>query len=111
MLVVIDGPDGAGKRTQVTMLVDWLRKNGFAAETMAFPQYETNIAGQLIFQCLAGKHGDFLALDPRIASVLYAVDRFESKAVLDEWLKNDHVVVLDRYITANMIHQGAKNSR
>jgi len=59
-------------------------------------------------ECLTGKYGNFLKLDPHIASVLYAADRFESKAQIEKWLKEGKTVVLDRYVSANQMHQGGK---
>jgi len=109
-LIVIDGGDGAGKATQASLLVQRLRAEGQKVETLDFPQYAQNTFGELIRECLDGKRGDFMAVDPRIASALYAADRFESKPRLEEWLKEDKVVILDRYVSANMMHQGAKIS-
>ena len=43
-----------------------------------------------------------------IASVLYAADRFESKSKIEKWLSQGYVVVLDRYVSSNQIHQGGK---
>jgi len=109
-LVVIDGGDGAGKATQTTLLVKRLRAEGKEVVTLDFPQYAKNIFGRLLRECLDGQRGDFMALDPRIASTLYAADRFESKPLLEQWLAEGQVVVLDRYVSANMLHQGAKVS-
>lgn len=107
-LIVIDGGDGAGKRTQTKLLVDHLQNDGHEVAALEFPQYEQNTFGQLIGQCLAGDRGDFLALDPRIASTLYAADRFESRATIEAWLEAGKVVVIDRYVSSNMLHQGGK---
>jgi len=107
-LLVIDGADGAGKATQTKLLVERLRADGLLVETMSFPGYERNVFGKLIKDCLLGQHGDFAALDPRIASTLYAADRFESRPQLVEWLNAGKVVVLDRYVSSNMLHQGSK---
>lgn len=107
-LIVIDGGDGAGKATQVRLLVDRLRQEGKSVETLDFPQYTQNTFGKLIRECLDGHRGDFMAVDARIASTLYAADRFETKPRIEQWLKEDKVVVLDRYVSANMMHQGAK---
>jgi dTMP kinase len=109
-LIVIDGGDGAGKATQVQLLIKRLEAEGVAAETLDFPRYEQNTFGQLIRECLDGKRGDFMQLDPRITSTLYAADRFESKPQLERWLAEGKLVVLDRYVSANMMHQGAKIS-
>jgi dTMP kinase len=45
---------------------------------------------------------------PKIASVLYAADRFESKDKTIKWLKEGNIVVANRYASANQIHQGGK---
>lgn len=107
-LIVIDGGDGAGKATQVALLVKRLMAEGHKVETLDFPQYTQNTFGGLIRECLDGKRGDFMATDARIASTLYAADRFESKPRLESWLAEGKVVVLDRYVSSNMMHQGAK---
>ncbi len=107
-LIVIDGLDGAGKATQAALLVARLKKEGKRVVTMDFPQYKKNFFGRLIGECLAGEHGDFLHLAPHIASVLYAGDRFEAATQIQKWLREGKYVVLDRYVSANQIHQGGK---
>lgn len=107
-LIVIDGADGAGKATQTKLLVDRLRNEGGVVETLSFPQYDQTAFGQLLRECLDGKRGDFLGLDPRIASVLYAADRYVARPQLEAWLAAGSMVVLDRYVSSNMLHQGSK---
>ncbi|HEY4519457.1 MAG TPA: hypothetical protein VJH33_00260 [Candidatus Paceibacterota bacterium] len=107
-LIVLDGSDGVGKRTQTELLVTRLKKEGIRVKTMDFPQYEKNFFGRLLRRCLAGEFGNFIALDPHLASILYAGDRFESKKPLDQWLSSGYTVVLDRYVSANQMHQGGK---
>lgn len=107
-LIVLDGSDGSGKATQTRFLLARLKKEGYRVKTLDFPQYEANFFGKLIGKCLAGEYGDFIGIDPHIASILYAADRFESKEVIEKWLKAGYVVVLDRYVSANQIHQGGK---
>ncbi len=107
-LIVVDGGDGAGKATQVALLVKRLREEGKKVETLDFPQYTQNTFGKLLRECLDGKRGDFMATDARVASTLYAADRFESKPRLEQWLAEGKVIVLDRYVSSNMMHQGAK---
>ena len=107
-LIVIDGGDGAGKATQTKLLIERLQSDGHSVETMDFPQYTQNTFGQLLRTCLDGYCNDFMNTDPRIVSTIYAADRFESKPQLEEWLSEGKIVVLDRYVSANMMHQGAK---
>jgi dTMP kinase len=107
-LIVLDGSDGSGKATQTRFLLARLKKEGYRVKTLDFPQYEKNFFGKLIGECLVGDYGDFVKIDPHIGSVLYAADRYESKPVIERWLKQGYVVVLDRYVSSNQIHQGGK---
>lgn len=107
-LIVIDGADGSGKATQSKLLVERLESEGRVVKKLDFPQYTANHFGRLLRECLDGKRGDFLELDPRIASTLYAADRFESADTIRQWLADGAVVILDRYVSSNMLHQGGK---
>lgn len=107
-LIVIDGTDGSGKATQTKLLAERLKREGFSVCTLDFPRYEENFFGRLLYDCLHGKRGNFPVLDPHITSVLYAADRFESKRKIEEWLSGGSIVILDRYVSANQIHQGGK---
>lgn len=109
-LIVIEGADGAGKATQTKFLVERLRNDGYEVETIDFPRYENNHFGKLIRECLDGKRGNFMDVDPRVVSALYAADRYESSKQINEWLSAGKMVVADRYVSANMLHQGAKIS-
>jgi len=107
-LIVIDGIDGSGKATQVALLNIRLKKAGVKVKTIDFPRYYHNFFGKLIGQYLSGIYGDFIATDPRVASVLYAADRFESSTEIQKWLNSGYTVIADRYASANQIHQGGK---
>lgn len=107
-LIVLDGSDGSGKATQTRFLLARLKQEGYKVKTLDFPQYEVNFFGGLIGECLAGTHGDFVSINPHIGSVLYAADRFESKPQIEKWLQQGNIVVLDRYVSSNQIHQGGK---
>lgn len=109
-LIVIDGIDGSGKATQVKLLKERLAKEGIRVKTIDFPRYETNFFGSLIGEYLSGVYGDFIKVAPRLASILYAADRFESSKEIQKWLDDGFVVLADRYATANQIHQGGKIS-
>lgn len=107
-IIVIEGPDGAGKTTQIELLNEALRKLGKKIKSIKFPQYKNNFFGKYIRECLDGKHGDFVNMEPVLASLPYAADRLESKNKLLEWVKNGYVILADRYTPANQIHQGGK---
>ena len=108
-LIVLDGSDGTGKQTQTKLLVERLQQQGLTVHSLDFPGYDRNVAGKLIHEALKeGKYGDFLSLPPKIVSVLYAFDRMESASLIQGWLDSGAVVVLDRYVSSNQIHQGGK---
>ena len=106
--IIFEGTDGCGKKTQTQLLTKRLKKESYKVKTIDFPQYYNNFFGKLIGECLAGKHGDFAKLDPKIASVLYAADRFESSQKIKNWLEAGYIVIADRYANSNQIHQGGK---
>jgi len=106
--IVIDGTDGSGKATQVELLAKRLKKEGKTVKVVDFPEYEKNFFGSFIGHCLTEQFYNFSHLHPKIASVLYAADRFESKDEIESWLKKGYVVLANRYVSANQIHQGGK---
>ena len=106
--IVIDGTDGSGKATQAQLLVERLIGAGYKVKKIDFPRYEDNFFGRLIGRYLAGEFGTSAQVSPYLASVLYAADRFESSGQIKQWLDEGCVVVADRYVSANQIHQGGK---
>lgn len=107
-LIVIDGIDGSGKTTQIKFLVKRLKKEGKTVKTVDFPEYYKNFFGAFIGHCLSEQYYNFLSVHPKIASILYAADRFESSDKIKKWLKQGKIVICNRYVSANQIHQGGK---
>lgn len=106
-LIVLDGIDGSGKKTQVVHLIKNLKEKGFQVETVSFPQYGKKPAG-LVEEYLNGKYGSPDEVGPYRASIFYACDRYDASFQIGAWLKEGKIVVLDRYVTANAGHQGGK---
>ena len=106
--IVFDGNDGSGKQTQARLLIERLEKEGHKIRIIDFPRYYNNFFGKFIGECLTGKYGDFIGVDPHIISVIYAADRYESSAEITEWLDKGYIVLADRYVSANQIHNGGK---
>jgi len=107
-LIVIDGTDGSGKATQTGLLIKHLKRDGYKVKVVDFPEYYSNFFGKFIGHCLSEQYYNFVKTHPKIASVLYAADRFESKGKIEKWLKDGYMVVANRYASANQIHQGGK---
>lgn len=105
---VIDGTDGSGKATQTRELIGRLRKEKYRVRTIDFPQYENNFFGKMVGRYLSGEFGGANEVSPYLASILFAADRFETKEKIDKWLKEGCIVIADRYVSSNQIHQGGK---
>ncbi|MBP6884707.1 MAG: deoxynucleoside kinase [Candidatus Pacebacteria bacterium] len=107
-LIVIDGTDGSGKATQTELLKKRLTKEGKTVKVVDFPEYYDNFFGEFLGHCLSEQYYNWVNIHPKIASVVYAADRFESKEKIEGWLKKGYVVLANRYVSANQIHQGGK---
>jgi dTMP kinase len=106
-LVVIEGLDGAGKRTLADGLTDALRAKGASVASLAFPRYGESVHADLVKEALHRGHGD-LADSVYGMAVLYALDR--SGAAEDiRALRDAHdVVLLDRYVASNAAYAAAR---
>jgi len=102
-LIVIEGTDGSGKKTQSELLLKNLKKEGIKASILGFPVYES-FTGELVARYL---RNDFGRISPYLAATLYAVNRFQFRDQITQKLKEGQIVVLNRYVTANQIHQAA----
>lgn len=108
LIIAIEGIDGSGKGTQSAQLVERLTASGTTAARLQFPRYSETTFGTAIGDFLNGRFGDLDTVHPQLAAVLYAGDRFESKAVLQQAIDQHEVVVLDRFTGSNLAHQAAK---
>ncbi|MEV0678230.1 dTMP kinase [Actinosynnema sp. NPDC050436] len=106
-LVVIEGLDGAGKRTLAKALTDALAAEGRKVATGAFPRYEDDIHAELVRDALHGRLGD-LTDSVHGMSVLYALDRRAAAAQIRADLADYDVVLLDRYIASNAAYGAAR---
>lgn len=106
-LIVIDGADGSGKATQTELLAHRLKQAGLAVELADFPQYNTKSAG-LVENYLEGKYGAPDEVGPYRASIFYVCDRYDASFKIKDWLAQGKIVISNRYVTANLGHQGGK---
>ncbi len=108
-LIVIEGTDGSGKQTQADRLLLRLQMLGKKAIKFSFPNYDSLSSGP-VKMYLGGEFGDNdKSLDAYQASVLYAVDRLCTyKKDIEKYYNDGYIVVLDRYVQSNMLHQAGK---
>lgn len=103
--ICLEGSDGSGKETQTRLLCEWLQSQKRNVESISFPRYDT-FWGKMVRQYLKGEFGE---LDPRIASVLYALDRQSAASAIKRYILNDGIVIFDRYSDSNKAHQSARH--
>lgn len=109
--IVIDGLDGCGKATQTELLRTYLESKGRKVVKIDFPKYESDSSAP-VRMYLGGKlGGDAKLLNPYMCGSFYAVDRFIQ--YVTDWKKyfdedDSTVIISDRYLSANIIHQGGK---
>ena len=108
MLIAIEGIDGSGKGTQARLLADALKQRGLSVELLSFPRYDETFFGAAVGRFLNGEFGSLAEANPYLVSLLFAGDRFESRQLLHEKLQSNDLVVLDRYVSSNIAHQGSK---
>ena len=114
-LIVIEGTDCSGKETQSKLLVKNLNLLGINSISLSFPMYNTP-TGRIIGEAFLGKGKDkeswfkegSVKVDPRIASLYYAADRKYNFDIIEDYLDKGYYVIIDRYVSSNMAHQGAK---
>ncbi|NIJ10754.1 dTMP kinase [Saccharomonospora amisosensis] len=106
-LVVIEGLDGAGKRTLTEALTKALHDRGRSVSTMAFPRYGESVHADLVREALHGEHGD-LGGSVYGMALLYALDRREAAPDIRAAMGTHDVVLLDRYVASNAAYQAAR---
>ena len=108
-LVVIEAPDGSGKKTQAELLFNRLKEEGYQVRKVEFPNYQSP-SSSLVKMYLRGEFGENPnKVNPYAASAFYAVDRFAS--FQKEWQGfyiEGGMIIADRYTTSNLIHQAVK---
>lgn len=105
--MVIEGLDGAGKRTLTDHLAEALTAAGASVARMAFPRYDTDIHAELVRDALYGRLGD-LADSVHGMALLFALDRRDAAGGLRALRARHDVVLLDRYVASNAAYGAAR---
>jgi dTMP kinase len=99
-LIVIEGPDGSGRSTQIMLLQEWLESAGFAVQTIGLRR--SNLLARDIDGVLSKNVAGRLTI-----ALLYATDFFDQlQNVMAPALRAGHVVLADRY-TYSLIARSA----
>ena len=106
-LVVIEGLDGAGKRTLSDALCGAVAGGQARVARFAFPRYESDIHAELVRDALYGRLGDLNGSVHGMA-VLFALDRRAAAAELQAACREHDLVLVDRYVASNAAYGAAR---
>lgn len=109
-IFVIEGTDGSGKQTQTEIIYNRLNQLKKDVIKFSFPNYNSDSSGP-IREYLSGNISlDANDVSPKAASTFYAVDRYISfKENIEKYYNDTKTIILfDRYISSNLLHQGGK---
>lgn len=106
--IVIEGLDGSGKSTQINLLKKYLEKQNIKYKYLHFPRTNSEIYGELVAKFLRGELGDINSVSPYLVSLIYAGDRDNAKTLINNWLSDNYIVIVDRYVNSNIAFQCAK---
>lgn len=103
LFVVLEGGDGAGKTTQLSLLEQWLTQRGVTVERTREPG-GTPIGERIRALVLEHGHGE---VDPRTEALLFAASRAAhvQQRILPA-LRRGALVLCDRYVDSSVAYQG-----
>lgn len=112
-IIVIEGVNDSGKETQSKLLAQILKEEGYKVVEFSFPMYKSP-TGKIFKECVLGKNNNgwfpegYEKLDPYVVCLYTAADRKYHKEKIERYLKDDYIVILNRYTSSNMAHQGSR---
>ena len=99
MIIVIEGGDQAGKKTQSQLLANALRKRKIKTKVFSFPDYSTPI-GKEIKKYLIGKR----KLPVQVVHCLLAANRWEKLKEIKDAISKNSVLIMNRYHQSNLVY-------
>lgn len=106
--IALEGLDGAGKSTQLKLLKEWFTSKELKFEYLHFPRTESPFYGEMVAKFLRGDFGKLDEVDPYLVAILYAGDRKDASAQIENAINKETYVIVDRYVYSNIAYQCAK---
>jgi len=101
--IVLDGPDGCGKTTQVELLAEWLRGRG--VDTVRFREPGATAIGEQIREILLNP--EHIAMSTATEVMLYMAARVQLwREKIKPALESKKCVILDRWLSSTYAYQG-----
>lgn len=103
LFITFEGPDGAGKTTQINLLKSFLEESGYDAVLTREPG-GTSI-GEKIREIILDK--DHVEMDYMTEALLYAASRAQHVAeVIKPTIEAGRTVICDRFMDSSIVYQG-----
>ncbi len=99
LMIVIEGIDAVGKRTQSSLLGTWMKSKGLTTANMSFPDYETDIGREIRRFFAGGKN-----YPPEAIHMLLAANRWEKKGEIESLLSRTDALTVNRYSGSNLAY-------
>ena len=99
MIVVFEGGDQAGKKTQSELLEKKLKTAKIKVKLFSFPDYSTPI-GKEINKYLRGKR----KFPPQVIHCLLAANRWEKLDEIKKAQQKNSVIIMNRYRESNLVY-------
>ena len=109
-IIVIEGTDGSGKQTQAKLLKERLEQEGYTVYSTSFPNYPSDSSAAVRMYLNGQIKKEAKDVSAKAAAAFYAVDRYITykKEIEPVYTAGESVIVFDRWVESNIIHQGAK---
>lgn len=99
MIIVIEGSDQAGKKTQSELLAKSLSKRKLKTKLFSFPDYSTPL-GKEIDKFLHGKR----KFPPQVIHCLLAANRWEKVEQIKKAHDQNSILIMNRYYQSNLVY-------
>ncbi|MGI0046622.1 MAG: dTMP kinase [Nitrosotalea sp.] len=99
MIIVVEGFDQAGKKTQSGLLAKFLKTKNIKSKIFSFPDYSTPI-GKEIRRYLSGNR----SFPPQVVHCLLAANRWERAEEINNALSENNIIIMNRYYQSNLVY-------
>ena len=99
MIIVIEGSDQAGKKTQSELLAQALKARKLRTKIFSFPDYTTPL-GKEIDNFLHGKR----KFPPQVIHCLLAANRWEKLGEIKKAHSENSILIMNRYYQSNLVY-------
>lgn len=103
LFIVMEGPDGSGKTTQINLLKDYLEEAGY--ECLITREPGGTVIGEEIRQLILNP--EHKEMSPVTEMLLYAASRAQLvHEVIGPALEEGKIVISDRFVDSSIVYQG-----